>query len=119
MVCVCKYHLTIDGFVYLNNTPGFHFAANWTASVEFLDTLASSKLRSLMQFLLNMAYFTAGSGVGNLWFSIVYEEKGGQPTYSRGLWLCVLDFILIWVLGMYNMRGKFDRTIVEVGTSSV
>jgi len=59
---------------------GFHFAANWTASVELLDTLASRQLQSLMQFILNMAYFTAGNGVGNLWLSFVYGQQGGQAT---------------------------------------
>jgi len=96
---------------------GFHFAANWTASVELLDTLASRQLQSLMQFILNMAYFTAGNGVGNLWLSFVYEQHGGQATYSRGLWLCILDFICIWMLKRYNKRHVAPRLVT--GESSV
>jgi len=87
---------------------GYAFAANWVASVELLDTLASRRNRSLYQFLLNMAYFTAGSGAGNVWFGIVYEQHGGQATYNRGLWLCSVDFIFIWALKMYDKRATFD-----------
>ena len=95
---------------------GFHFAANWTASVELLDTLASRQLQSLMQFILNMAYFTAGNGVGNLWLSFVYEQHGGQAAYSRGLWLCILDFLFIWTLKRYNKRAA---PLLVTGESSV
>ena len=95
---------------------GFHFAANWTASVELLDTLASRQLRSLMQFILNLAYFSAGNGVGNLWLSFVYEQQGGQAAYSRGLWLCSVDFLLILTLKRYNKRAA---PMLMTGESSV
>lgn len=87
---------------------GYHFAANWVASVELLDNLASRKRQSLVQFILDMAYFTAGSGVGNLWFGLLYEEKGGQAVFSNGLCLCVVDFIIIWALKLYSTQTKFD-----------
>mmetsp|Transcript_25921 Transcript_25921/g.46985 ORF Transcript_25921/g.46985 Transcript_25921/m.46985 type:complete len:449 (-) Transcript_25921:265-1611(-) len=97
---------------------GYHFAADWVASVELLDTLASQRLRSSMQFLLNMAYFTAGSGIGNLWFGVLYEQQGGRTTYTRGLWFCLIDFAFISALKAYNTRVMFTRNdALEVGMS--
>ena len=64
---------------------GYHFAADWVASTELVDALTSRRLRSTMQFLLHIVYFTVGVGVGNLWFGVAHEQQRGQATYSRGL----------------------------------
>ncbi|KAL9187689.1 hypothetical protein ACHAXT_006067 [Thalassiosira profunda] len=86
---------------------GYHFASNWTASVEMLDAMASRR-RSLMQFLLNLAYFVCGAGLGNLEWSFMYEKKGAQDAYNGGIVLCLVDFLFVQ---LFHKRDRDTPTL--------